>query len=99
MPAYRKASVRELITAAYRLDGHSLQGVLKRNPENDRWEIGGTSLDAWLSRHAGEEIAVILLSMDEEQTLETHICRTCGREYTGPYCPYCREARLRLRGH
>jgi hypothetical protein len=98
MPAYRKASIRSLILDAYRLDGHSLQGELHRDPEDGQWKIGDQSLERWLARHEGEELALILLSMDDDRPLEKKVCRTCGREYRGAYCPHCREVRLRLRG-
>ncbi len=60
--------------------------------------VGSTALDAWLARHGGEDVTLILLSMDDERPLEKRVCRTCGREYSGFECPHCREVRYRLRG-
>lgn len=98
MTAYRKASIRELTQAAANLDGRFVQGVLHRDPDSGVWMVGGTPLDEWVTRHDGEEIALILLSMDGERPLEERTCRTCGREYSGYECPHCREIRDRLRG-
>lgn len=98
MPAYRKASIRELTQAAARLDGHFVQGQLRKDPESGKWMVGQTTLDEWVARHDQEDVTMILLSMDEGRELEKRVCRTCGRDYIGYECPYCRETRLRLRG-
>lgn len=98
MPAYRKASIRELTQAASRLEGRFVQGVLRRDPESGEWMVGSTTLDDWVARHEDEDVTVILLSMDEGRDLEKRMCRTCGREYIGFECPHCREVRVRLRG-
>lgn len=98
MTAYRKASIRELTQSASRLDGRFVQGTLHRDPESGAWMVGGTPLDEWVSRHEGEEISLILLSMEEDRPLEKRTCRTCGRDYSGYECPHCREVRYRLRG-
>jgi hypothetical protein len=60
--------------------------------------VGNTTLDDWVARHDGQEVTMMLLSMDEGRELEKRTCRTCGRDYIGYECPYCREIRLRLRG-
>ncbi len=98
MPAYRKASIRELTRSAYQLNGRFIEGVLRRNPADGQWMIGDTSLSQWVSQHEGEDVTMILLSMDEQQEIQESTCRTCGRRYVGVECPYCREARFRLRG-
>jgi hypothetical protein len=98
MPAYRKASIRELTQAAARLDGHFTQGSLHRDEETGEWMVGSTKLDVWLARHKDEEVTLILMSMDEGRSIEKRVCRTCGREYVGYECSHCREIRLRLRG-
>ncbi len=96
MPAYRKASIRDLLKTAYRLDGKTGQGVLRRNSDGE-WQIGDRSLDALLENFEGEEVAWVLISMKEERLMETKTCRTCGLEYTDVTCPHCREIRWRLR--
>ncbi|MBN2006377.1 MAG: hypothetical protein JXA21_23700 [Anaerolineae bacterium] len=97
MPAYRKASIRELTRSAYQLNGRFVEGILHQNSNNE-WMIGDTLLSQWVARHESENVTMILLSMDEKQEIEETTCRTCGRRYVGVECPYCRETRLRLRG-
>ncbi len=98
MTAYRKASIRDLTTAAYELDGQFLQGIVQQDKEGGRWEVGNTSIEAWLSRYNGEEVTVIILPMSDDHLLQTKVCTTCGRTYTDVECPHCREVRMRLRG-
>jgi hypothetical protein len=93
----RKASVLELATAAYDLDAIVLRGRLTRSPDG-KWIIGGVDMSARLVPMEGQEIVVIVASLDDTRTVETRTCPRCGREYTGAFCPNCREARLRLRG-
>lgn len=97
MRAMRNASIRELASAAYELEGRVVQGVLRRNPEGV-WMIGSTPLDDWLSRDEGDEIMVVSLALNRDTGMEKKTCRSCGRDYVGVECPTCREARIRLRG-
>ncbi len=98
MTAYRKASIRDLTQAAYALDGHFTQGVLRFDAERKAWMIGSKPLDAWLARQENNDVTLIMISMDEEHPMESRICRICGRDYIGVECPICRETRIRLRG-
>lgn len=98
MPAERKASIRELSTAAYELELAVVQGNAERAPGERRWLVDGQDLDRWLSRHEGEEVLIIMASLEDERPMPTKTCRTCGTEYTGVACPRCRAARIRLRG-
>lgn len=98
MPAYRKASIRELTSDTYEVGGYVLQGVLHRHPENEQWMVDKTNLDDWLNRHVGQEVVVLLIPWESEQVMETRVCQVCGREFVGLECPTCREARIRLRG-
>lgn len=99
MGTYRKASIRELISDAYRLEARVTQGRLHRNPEDGRWMIGGTNLNEWFDRQAGEDVSLLLIPTESrERGAETRTCRTCGRQYSGSYCSYCRQVRRRLRG-
>ncbi len=98
MTAYRKASIRDLATAAYELNGRFLQGIVRQDKEDGRWLVGNTSIEEWLSRHEGTDVTVIVLPMADDQPLQTKVCTTCGRTYTGVECPHCREVRTRLRG-
>ncbi|HNT78430.1 MAG TPA: hypothetical protein PKH77_25750 [Anaerolineae bacterium] len=98
MPAYRKASIRELIRSAYELDGRFIEGRLHREAEGGRWLVGDIPLDEWLSQNEGQNITLLLLSLDDERPMEERVCMTCGRKYIGVECPHCREVRTRLRG-
>ncbi|MEA3308046.1 MAG: hypothetical protein U9Q70_00860 [Chloroflexota bacterium] len=100
MGTYRKASIRELISDAYRLEARVTQGRLHRNLEDGRWMIGNTHLNEWLERQAGEDVSLLLIPTESQggAESETRTCHTCGRQYSGSYCPYCRRVRLRLRG-
>ena len=98
MPALRKASIRELASAAYELDSGIVEGRLHRDTENGHWKVGSATLDEWLTRYDGQEIVLIVASLDDDRPVPAKICRTCGTEYVGIECPRCREARIRLRG-
>ena len=98
MPAYRKASVRELASAAYELDSGVVEGRLRRGAENGRWMVGNVGLNEWLAGYDGQEIVLIVASLDDDRPLPSKVCRTCGTDYKGVECPRCREVRIRLRG-
>jgi len=98
MPALRRASLRELATAAYELDAGVVEGKVHRSPGDGDWLIGDTSLNAWLERFVGQNVYLIVASLEDERPLPNKICRTCGTEYVGMECPRCRTARIRLRG-
>ena len=93
----RKASVLELATAAYDLDASVIRGRLIKSPDGS-WTITGVAISDWLAKYDGQEIVLIAASMDDNRQVSPRTCPRCGREYTGAYCPHCREARLRLRG-
>ncbi|MFL7792174.1 MAG: hypothetical protein AB8I69_08550 [Anaerolineae bacterium] len=98
MPAYRKASIRELASAAYELDSGVIEGRLHRNAEDGHWMLDDVKLDKWLTKYSDQEVILIVASLEDERPIPAKICRTCGNEYTGVECPRCREARIRLRG-
>jgi hypothetical protein len=98
MPANRKASIRELVSAAYELDSGVVEGRLHRSPEDGLWMVDDSKLDEWLAGHDGQEIILILASLEDDRPLPSKVCRTCGTDYVGIGCPRCREARIRLRG-
>lgn len=98
MPAQRRASIRELATAAYELDSGVIEGRIRRDAQEGTWRIGDTPLQDWLSKYEGQEIVLIVASLDDDRPLPTKVCRTCGTEFRGVECPHCREARIRLRG-
>ena len=73
-------------------------GVLRGTLQNDgsRWRIGETSLDNWLHKYANQQVILIAAPIEQEQD-PVKTCGVCGRDYVGDACPYCREARMRLR--
>jgi hypothetical protein len=98
MPAYRKASIRELAVAAYELDSGVVEGRLHRDGEGDRWMVDDAKLSEWLAEYEGQEIVLIIASLEDDRPVPSKVCRTCGTEYLGVECPRCREVRVRLRG-
>jgi len=98
MPAFRKASIRELASAAYELESGVVEGRLCRSEENGRWMIDDVELNEWLAKYDGQEVILIVASFEDSSPMPSKICRTCGTEYVGIECPRCREARVRLRG-
>ena len=97
MSNVRRAVILKLSAAAYEMNLDVTNGLVSRD-EDGRWLIGGRDLDAWLAEHEGEEVALILGSLEDEQPVQTRTCRTCGRDYTDFECPHCRASRMRLRG-
>ncbi len=99
MPAYRRASIRELTSAAYELDSGIVEGRLHRDAGDGRWMVDDAKLNEWLARYDGQEIVLIVASLEDDRPMQSKVCRTCGREYVGIKCPRCREVRIRLRGY
>ena len=97
MSRQRRAVILKLAAAAYEMNLDAMTGDLRRN-EAGGWFIGQHRLEEWLSAHEGEEVVILLASLDEEREIETRTCRTCGRDYTDLECPHCRANRIRLRG-
>jgi len=98
MRAIRKADIRRLTTEAFKLDGRSLEGILRRDTLNGQFSINGIAIDEWLAREENKEVSLLLIPSESDRPMETQTCNTCGREYSGASCPYCREVRYRLRG-
>lgn len=93
-----KSDVQELAIKAHEMGARVLRGSLQRLDEERGWAIGNLHLRDWLARYEGRDLILIAAVIGEEQEPAKKTCRTCGREYTGSECPYCREARERLRG-
>ena len=98
MSSTRRAATYKLAAAAQEAELDVMTGTLEKD-DDGRWRIGFQDLSAWLSAHDGEELVVVLGSLDDERPLEVRTCRTCGRDYKDLECPYCRANRIRLRGH
>jgi hypothetical protein len=94
----RRAATYKLAAAAQEADLDVMTGVLEQD-EDGRWRIGLQDLSAWLTTHSGEDLVVVLGSLEDERPLEVRTCRTCGRDYQDIECPTCRANRIRLRGH
>jgi hypothetical protein len=98
MGAFRKANIRQLASDAYELDGKIAQGRIHKDPESGQWMIDDMDVEAWLEQSSNEDVTLILIPTESAGDPETKTCRTCGRDYRGMHCPYCREIRFRLRG-
>jgi rubrerythrin len=98
MSPISRASALKLATTAHDLGAEALRGTLERDAAG-RWNIGHIELDAWMSRHEGHEL-VLLVAEIGEQTSQGYrrTCRTCGNEFEGSTCPHCDAVRSRLRG-
>ena len=97
MDAIRRATILKLAAAAYELDLDVVNGAVTR-AEDGRWLIANRDMASLLAKHEGEEMVLIVGSLDDERPVETRTCLTCGRDYTDLECPHCRESRIRLRG-
>lgn len=97
MSQVRRAVVLKLATAAYEMDLDVLRGRLRRD-EKGEWHVDQQPLSSWFAAHDGEELVLVLGSLEDQREVEVRTCRTCGRDYTDLECPYCREGRIRLRG-
>ncbi len=97
MSTMRRATLLKLASAAYEMKLDVMNGVLAQQ-ENGRWQIGSHDLLAWLEKHQGEEVVLVLGNVDDERPVAARTCGTCGRDFTDLECPYCRANRVRLRG-
>ena len=95
----RTSNSRDLATRAYEMGASILRGELARHDSGD-WAVDGRPVAEWLAEHKGRQVYLIAIATDAESepTVVKRTCHTCGRDYEGSECPYCREARLRLRG-
>jgi hypothetical protein len=98
MKPMRRAAIYKMATAAHELELDVMNGTLHQNDEG-HWLIGDHDLVAWLSAHEGQDLVVVLGSLEDEREVKVRTCRTCGRDYTDLECPHCRANRIRLRGH
>lgn len=97
MKSMRRSIILKTAAGAHELGFDVLNGRLMRD-ENGRWKIGHHDLDEWLQKHEGEELVLIIGSLEDDIPVQTRTCHTCGRDYTDLECPYCRSSRIRLRG-
>jgi hypothetical protein len=97
MKTVRRAAILKLASAAYEMELDVLNGHLRQD-EGGFWLINERPLNDWLHSHVGQDVVLVLGSLEDERPVETRTCRTCGRDYTELECPHCRASRIRLRG-
>lgn len=95
--AISKSDARRLAMNATEIGAYILRGVL--TIESDGIKVNGTNVSEWLAQHANSELMLIATPVGKG-VIESDVksCHTCGRDYKGDSCPYCAEARARLRG-
>ncbi len=93
-----KSDVQELAIKAHEMGASVLRGSLQRLNGERGWAVGNVHLRDWLARYEGRDLILVAAVIGEGQESPAKVCRTCGREYRGSECSYCREARERLRG-
>jgi hypothetical protein len=95
--AVSKSDARRLTKDATEIGGHVLRGVVKAGPEGIT--VGDTDLLEWLQQFNNSEVMLVGMRVEAGHIeSDLKICYTCGRDYRGDTCPYCAEARARLRG-
>jgi hypothetical protein len=95
--AISKSEARRLTKNAAEIGAEVLRGTLTIGPAGAA--INGVNLADWLARHDGIEMMLIATPVGEAVDIdEVKTCPRCGRDYKGDFCPYCAEARARLRG-
>jgi hypothetical protein len=88
-----------LAKSAADLGAYVLRGTLA--VDADGVKLGEIPLQDWLAQLAGAELVLIAAPIGKAISIkddELRSCHTCGRDYQGSSCPYCAEARARLRG-
>jgi len=97
MTTERRMIILKLAGEAFELDLDVASGNVTQD-ESGRWVIGHHTLDEWLAAHRGDEVVLIMGSLEDDRPVQTRTCKTCGRDYTDLACPHCRATRIRLRG-
>lgn len=95
--AVSKSEARKLAKDGLEMGAHVLRGVLKVSPGGVT--VNDIDITEWLSRHIDSELILIAVPIGKTAgDKEIKSCPRCGRDYEGEGCPYCAEARARLRG-
>lgn len=97
MTTMRRAAILKMASSAYEMDLDVAKGVLSQD-EQGRWQVGGRDIQQWLAQYRGQELVLVLGSLEDDRPVQVRTCRTCGRDYTDLECPTCRANRIRLRG-
>ena len=92
-----KSEARRLAKSAAEMDASILRGRLEFGPNGAT--VNGTLLKEWLAQYEDIEVILVAAPVGSNRFIESEIksCYTCGRDYKGERCPYCAEARARLR--
>ncbi len=95
--AISKSEARRLALNSMEMGAHVLRGTLTIGP--DGVKVDDKDIAEWLAQYSDWELILIAAPVGEI-AIESEIksCYTCGRDYKGDACPYCAEARARLRG-
>jgi hypothetical protein len=100
MTSARRASILKLALNAREMDIDVLQGHVERDAATSAITVDNQDLVTWLAKFQGQEVVILVASLDDDRPITIRTCRTCGRDYTDSECPYCGDARRRLRsGH
>jgi hypothetical protein len=92
-----KSEARQLTKEATEMGARVLRGGLTVGPDGAK--VGEVNVLEWLAQYANTELVLIATSVGQKFIeSDLKICYTCGRDYKGDTCPYCAEARARLRG-
>ena len=95
--ALTKPNALRLASHAMNEGAVALRGQLLQD-ENAQYNIGDRNLSEWLAQAEGNEVIIILASVDTATHTRFRQCGVCGRDYEGEECPHCATARARLRG-
>jgi hypothetical protein len=92
-----RIDARELAKKGAEMGGRVLRGTL--TVTDAHISIDQVNLIDWLAEHNETEVLLIAAPVGRSSTEQkVKSCLTCGRDYSGERCPYCAEARARLRG-
>ncbi len=91
-----RGDARSLSSNATRTGAVVLGGRLEQ--EDDHFFVNKTDLTGLLENLTGQNVVIIVTSVEDQQEEWIKNCLTCGREYSGPKCPHCARVLSRLRG-
>ncbi len=94
--ALTKPNALRLASHAMNEGALALRGQLLQN-EGGQYNVGDRNLSEWLAGAEGNEVIIILASVDTTAYTRLQQCGVCGRDYEGEECPRCATARARLR--
>ena len=93
-----RSDARQLAKNGMEMGARVLRGTLSVGADGTV-TIGETDLTQWLAQHNEREIVFVAASIGRSNVdKEQKTCNRCGRDYVGDRCPFCAEARARLRG-